>query len=229
MKKNPPEQKYAIEFKSFLEKELTPALEELAKFEDEKSRKHIQKLVFTNLVDRLDFCIDNTLLVILETNDTLIDRLLVKHREPISEANILKLFLSESPKEIAVSRLKETLTSTLLRKRHSEKLRELLTLTNNNMAELKSPRVNPSSGRILKSFKVQNKKIPPSVLGYSDWLYSRRNAVVHGGGNSNYLENDLVQLKKLYNVVPAKTFKLSLSSIKVTGLFYADLVEKFFL
>ena len=59
------------EFKNFLEKELLPATSELEKIKGETSRKHLQKLVFTNLVDRFDYCVDKTLLEVVEVENFL--------------------------------------------------------------------------------------------------------------------------------------------------------------
>lgn len=113
-------------FENYLEKELKPALEELSEFSNEKSRKHIQKLVFTNLVDRFDYCIDKTLLVLVETEDSFSEELLEHHTQPMLENNVLRFFLSGNPKDVAISMLKNTLRQTTLTKRHSIKLQKLL-------------------------------------------------------------------------------------------------------
>ena len=220
---------YINQFKDFLEKELQPATSELDKFENEDSRKHIQKLVFTNLVDRLDYCIDNTLLDILETDDEFMESILEKHKQPASESETLKIILSDNPKDAAISRLKDTVRNTILRERHSQKIRKLLLILVISENEMKRARVNPAKGMILKSFKKQNDTIPTSVIGYCDWLYSRRNAIVHGGGRCKLLDNDLKQLKKQFKVEAAKTAKISLSSVRNTSAFYSELLAKFLL
>ena len=69
---------------------------------------------------------------------------------------------------------------------------------------LSRPRVNINTGAIVARFKIQNKKIPSSILGYVDWLYSRRNAIVHGGGNVAMLQNDLKHLKDCFHCDVAK-------------------------
>jgi len=37
--------------------------------------------------------------------------------------------------------------------------------------------------------KPQHRKIPYSICGYADWLYARRNSIVHGAGAKSLLEN----------------------------------------
>lgn len=53
----------------------------------------------------------------------------------------------------------------------------------------------------------------------------RRNALVHGGGKSVLLENDVAQLEKIYKVTPAKAMRLNLSSINTSSTFYLQLVD----
>lgn len=50
-----------FEFESFLEKEVASATKELEPL-PEQSRKHLQKLVYTNLIDRFDSMIDHVFL-----------------------------------------------------------------------------------------------------------------------------------------------------------------------
>lgn len=216
---------HIYQFKEFLENELGPATKELENFQSDDSRKHIQKLVFTNLIDRLDYCIDNTLLDMLEEDNTFKDEVLNKHDQSMIERDMLRIIIADDPKSIVLSMLKDTLRGTELKKRHSLKLKKLLNIFEITDQELHRPRVNPSTGHITEKFKVQNKKIPPSILGYSDWLYSRRNAIVHGGGKQDILENDVRQLEKLYNVKPAPKCKLTLASINSASQFYSDLME----
>jgi hypothetical protein len=150
-----------------------------------------------------------------------------EHKKPINESEILKLMLStESPHQVAMEKLRDTLASTLLQRRHSEKLGKLLKVLGVKDSEWKKPRVNPSKGEILNKFTPQNKSIPASIEGYADWLYSRRNAMVHGGGKYNWLDRDLKQLKKKFECEPGRTVKLSLSSIRIAAKFYSDLLEK---
>jgi hypothetical protein len=54
------------EFSEFLADELSPATSEISKIADAQ-RIHIQKLVFTNLVDRFDYTLDKLLLALVTT------------------------------------------------------------------------------------------------------------------------------------------------------------------
>ena len=49
------------DFRKFLNKELVPGVDDLEKLEA-KNRKHIQKLVYTNAVDRFDHLVDTLIL-----------------------------------------------------------------------------------------------------------------------------------------------------------------------
>jgi len=220
------ENPFIEEFIGFLKKDLQPATKELERISEDKSRKHLQKLVYTNLVDRFDYCIDKTLIQHIET-ESLLNELLDKHKQPILEGEILKWMLSPVPlKEVALERLKETLRNTILRKRHSEKLCKLLIISGMTDNEFKRPRVNPATGKILDDFTPQDDKIPASVEGYADWLYCRRNAIVHGGGNVRIPENDLKQLRTKFKCDPATTGRIKLSSISNAANFYSVLISK---
>jgi len=179
-------------FSDYLKNELSPAVDEIKNLND-SSRRHVQKLVFTNLIDRFDYLIDH---LILDNSK----------QEPL-----LELVLKNS----------------VLRERHSKKLQKLLSLFDSNIIGdySKKPRVNPSSGEILESFKVQNKQIPHQITGYADWLYSRRNAIVHGGTKSKLLKHDKRQINRLYRVDVRDGYKIALSSITNAKTFYACLCD----
>ncbi len=51
----------ARDFKKYVEKQIAPSVEDIADLDD-KSRKHVQKLVYTNLVDRFDVMVDHLIL-----------------------------------------------------------------------------------------------------------------------------------------------------------------------
>lgn len=211
------------EFEAYLEREVASASSELENLEEE-SRKHLQKLVYTNLVDRFDSMVDHTLLD-NAFNETLLTEVLDKLKEPISEGEILRLFVDATDTSGHInSRVQDTLRNGVLRNRHSKKLSKLLEVFCPDEHTMK-PRVNVSTGKILSKFKPQNNKIPSSIAGYADWLYSRRNAVVHGGGSASMLDNDLEQLKTIYKANPAKRVRLSLSSLKNATAFYSSVVR----
>lgn len=102
------------------------------------------------------------------------------------------------------SKLQDALREAALRARHSRKLSTLFSVLQPDQECWNTPRVNISTGAIIDQIKPQNKTIPYSICGYADWIYSRRNSVVHGAGTTKFLENDLVQLDKLFKCKPAK-------------------------
>jgi hypothetical protein len=220
--------KHLSDFKEFLKKDVKPSIKELENLTSEKSRVHLQKLVFTNLVDRFDTAIDRALIDRIESEELL--REIIKDAKPSwSEGDAIKMLLQASnPKEIAINRLKELYRSSIGRERHSHKLERLLLNFGLERNELRNPRVNPSKGEILNTFTVQTNSIPPSIIGYADWIYSKRNALVHGGGKASLLENDVKQIKKVFgSFEPAKgnAFKLQLSSIITASNFYEALIN----
>lgn len=212
------------EFEDYLNKEVKLATSELTKLQ-ENSRKHLQKLVYTNMVDRFDSMIDNKLLA-NSLSAGLLDEVLSELKTPMSEADVFRLILSGiKSREIIEDRVKSLLSTGVLRTRHSKKLSKLFELCKPDENVWNHPRVNISTGKILAKFTPQNNKVPSSICGYADWLYSRRNSIVHGGGSSKMLENDLLQIEKLFKAKPAKTTKLKLSAIEVTREFYLSVVH----
>ncbi len=191
------------EFTKFLEKELLPGIDELEKLSD-GNRKHVQKLVYTNLVDRFDYLVDK---LILENcrEEQLVSKAFDGNDNPVTESYLIKLLLNSADLQSALdTRLQDKLRLLVLRQRHSRKLFSLLALCGDIGEFEKKPRVNPSTGDIAESFKIQIKTMPHSICGYADWLYSRRNAIVHGAGGSTFLENDKEQIKKYSNTTLSK-------------------------
>ena len=207
------------EFETFVNNEVQLAAHELAKF-GEESRKHLQKLVYTNLIDRFDSMIDHFLLD-NSLDETLLTEALSKLETPMSEASVFRLLLDkETTQDKIEERIKNILRNGVLTKRHSQKLSRLFEIVCPSENVWNKPRVNPSTGKILEKYTPQTTKMPSSVCGYADWLYSRRNTIVHGNGTSSLLNNDVTQIKKLFKCTPAKTIKLKLSAITVTSDFY---------
>ncbi|TXT38038.1 MAG: Uncharacterized protein FD138_492 [Planctomycetota bacterium] len=207
------------DFAKFLEKQLLPGIDELEKLSD-GNRKHVQKLVYTNLVDRFDNLVDKLILDNCR-EEQLVSKAFDGNDKPVTESDLIKLLLNSADLQSALdTRLQDKLRLSVLRQRHSRKLSSLLGLSSDIGEFDKKPRVNPSTGEIAESFKIQIKTMPHSICGYADWLYSRRNAIVHGAGVSVFLENDKVQIKKLYNVDTKKTFKISTSSIRLASTYY---------
>jgi hypothetical protein len=214
----------AKEFLSFIEKEIDPAIIELEKIKTEQSRKHLQKLVYTNVVNRYDVLVDNMLLTCAADDTTRFHDVVLGKLEgvTVSLKDFYRTMLSESPSEYSAEALRETVRANHLRERHSKKLRYLLEeCVSIDRSELNKPRVNANDGRIHATYTARKgTTVPPSIVGYADYLYSRRNALVHGG-KTNYLKkNDSDYIKKNFKVTPPKTVGIKIASIKSASTFY---------
>lgn len=213
-----------LDFKKYVEKEIRPAAAELEDLDDSR-RKHLQKLVYTNLVNRFDAMVD---IAILDnaTEESLIKRATKNMDGNVTEAALVELLLQGTNLQDAlVAKLCGALRYTLLKERHSKKLSALFEAIQSDVQVWNHPRVNVSTGRISVKIKPQNRTTPYSICGYADWLYSRRNALVHGTGSSTFLKNDITQLKKLFKCTPAKRIIIKLAAIKTAAAFYDDVSE----
>jgi hypothetical protein len=215
---------YVNEFENFVSAEVAEAAKELDKL-TEQSRKHLQKLTYTNLVDRFDVMIDKTI-ISNALHESLLDDCLKQLDTPITEANVLRLLMDgRDINQVVEERVKSILRNGVLRNRHSLKLQKLFEVVGEKTNVFKKPRVNISTGKISQDFTPQNNKVPTSICGYADWLYSRRNAVVHGGGTGKMSEIDLAQLKKLYGAKVVATTRIKLNAITVASEFYLGIVK----
>ncbi len=213
-----------LDFKAFVEKEINPATSELTKLSDAQ-RKHIQKLVYTNLVDRFDAALDGAIL------DNCREKVLVEEAskrldKPITEADLLELLIkSEELQNALDEKIKDSLRESILRQRHSRKLSKLFEVMQPDQECWNTPRVNITRGSIHSKVKPQRKTTPYSICGYADWIYSRRNSIVHGRGFSKLLQNDRDQLNRLFKCNPAQRIRLQLSSIETAAKFYLSVVD----
>jgi hypothetical protein len=177
------------------------------------------------MVDRFDVMIDKTIIT-NALHENLLEGALIKLDSPVTEADVLRLLMNGNDiNNIVEARVQGVLRNGILRNRHSLKLKKLFEVVGDTTNVQNKPRVNISTGKILQSFTPQNNKVPTSICGYADWLYSRRNAIVHGGGAGKVSDIDLQQLKKIYNADVAKTTRLKLSAISVASEFYLGVVR----
>lgn len=212
------------EFQKFVEKEILPATADIEKLAD-TNRKHVQKLVYTNLVDRFDATVDGSLLENCR-KEHLVEEAMKGMMQQITEADLLRLLMHGGTIQDAIDiRLKDVLRNAVLRQRHSKKLATLFKVLKPDVECWSKPRVNNATGQILEKMTPRQKTVPYSICGYADWLYSRRNSIVHGAGTAKFLDNDAKQIAALFKCKPAKTFKIKLSSIKNTAKFYQDVIE----
>ncbi len=212
------------EFQKFINKDVKEAADELKGLE-EASRKHLQKLVYTNLVDRFDYMVDKTLIA-NAMHENLLEDALKKLDSPVSESDVLKLLMNgDDIHGIVETRVQNVLRNSILRNRHSLKLDKLFEIFEENSNYKNIPRVNISTGKILQTFTPQNNKVPTSICGYADWLYSRRNSIVHGGGTAKMSEIDIKQIEKIYKAKVVKTTKLKLRALTISSAFYLGVVK----
>ena len=215
---------YANEFERFVSAEVKEAAKELDKL-TEQSRKHLQKLTYTNLVDRFDVMIDKTI-ISNALHESLLDDCLKQLDAPITEANVLRLLMdARDINQVVEERVQSILRNGVLRNRHSLKLQKLFEIVGEKTNVSKKTRVNISTGKILQDFSPQNNKVPTSICGYADWLYSRRNSIVHGGGTGKMSDIDIKQLKKLYGAEVAATTRIKLNAITVASEFYLGIIK----
>ena len=212
------------DFKKYVDKEILPATKELEKLED-KHRKHLQKLVYTNLANRFDVMIDNAILDNCREGN-LLEKAISPMKENITEGRMLKLLMeADTIQDVIEDRLRDSLANTVLRERHSKKLSSLLGVLSGDEAVWTQPRVNISTGHILEKRTISNKNVPHSICGYADWLYSRRNGLVHGAGTAKILDNDAEQIKKLFKVTVKTQIRLKIGSITNAARFYNEVAD----
>jgi hypothetical protein len=218
------EKKAIKDFQKFVTGEVVPAITDLKKL-DECHRIHVQKLVYTNLVDRFDTVVDTTVLDNCR-EDALVDEASKDLTGTVTESDLLRLLMhADGLQDAIATKLRNGLRNSVLRQRHSKKLQVLMGVLVPDINVWTLPRVNPADGKILEQIKPPNKQQPLSLCGYADWLYSRRNSIVHGGGKGKYLENDKTQLKKLFKCVPPDSIKIKLSSVENAATFYSGMAK----
>lgn len=210
-------------FSSYLEKDFKPAYEEISKISIQKNRVHIQKLLYISVLNRFDSAIDeffceNPESEVLET--TIRNSL----SQPMSGYEIIAFIRGG---EAAISEKFQSIVKVELgRRKHVDKLSLMLKHLGFGDAELKRCRVNNASGSILDSYPAQ-KTHPVSILGYADWLYCRRNVLVHST-KSNFDAQLKKRFKETYNVTLPDSIRLSISALKTVSKFYSDLLNQSF-
>jgi len=213
-----------VQFTEYVSKQIEPAIEDISSL-SENSRKHIQKLIFTNVVNQFDIMIDNMILNNVRYY-SIYNYLSSKMTKTITEQELINMLIDyENITNAIIERLKTAAKEAVLRQRHSLKLKFLLESLNLKDYITKRPMVQAGTGKVDKDVKQTKVKVPQSLLGYADWLYSRRNGIVHGSSSNVYLENDRQQLKKLYDFECPKRLQITIGSTKNAVTFYTNIVE----
>ncbi len=204
------------------------AVEELRKITTEHNRIQLQKLVFVHLVNNFDSVIDKLLLWSATNNKDIRDKVLASVKdEPVYLKNLYEVFLeSESPQEVIIQKMEDKARISLLNKGHAEKVRMLaLSVAWKQVNTTFVATSGPKTGRIATTKAGRKaKKVPNSVPGFSDYLYSKRNSIVHGNG-IRYTEKDFKRLKEDHCEKLPQDFKLSIGSITTAQTFYKSFAE----
>jgi hypothetical protein len=215
-------------FEEFADSEIKSAIIELGKIKKEENRKHLQRLVYVELVNRFDSLVDDFLLDFSIKNSGFKNKVLNEIKtDPVFLKDIYEIFLSNNPQSLVAEKVKAVVSLRFLNQRHSKKLYILLRdCFEWEDTDLQRPRVNINNGKVFENFKSKekHKKIPPSIIGYADWLYSRRNTSVHSN-KSELLERDYRYIKKSFNVEPSRKTILKLNSINSALTFYKFIVS----
>ena len=210
-------------FLNFIDNQINSAVEELDRLAD-GHRVHLQKLVYTNLVDRFDTLVDD-LIKINSRNEMVLEKALKPLQQPITEADLIRYLMDATDLSgVFDLKIEEGLRNTILRERHSKKLQFLLSALKPD-EHLKKPRVKRATGEISDFEKIYDKSVPHSIPGYADYLYSRRNSLVHGAGESKFLKRDKEQINKLFEVKVTTSFRITYNAVPVAVRFYSDLAE----
>ncbi|MFA5009984.1 MAG: hypothetical protein WC553_01980 [Patescibacteria group bacterium] len=213
-------------FLDFCHNDIQSAIAELNKIKTEANRKHLQKLVYVNLVDRFDYLVDKLLLWLSINNPNLREEILrLVDEEPISKKEVFEIiFMKDRSYETVVDKMKDLTRGNLLRQRHSVKLCKILDKCLAWKAVSNQPRVG-ADGKIFAKTQ-RSKEQPNSIIGYADWLYSRRNSYVHGDGK-HYSPKDFEYIQKTFMKGDLSTsLRLKLASIKSAVTYYTDLLTK---
>lgn len=214
-------------FDKFVKMEITAAVKELNGVGTEANRKHLQRLVYVDLVNRFDTLIDLLLLKFSVKDGEFKRRVLNETKEDVVFLkDVYEILLAEDPRGAVEHRIEGVTRAKFLSLRHSAKLRILLSnCLGWKDAQLDRPRVFTNNGSVFSETKrLKPYKVPDSVIGYADWLYSRRNAIVHGEAQKLDAKDADIMFKK-FGAKTAVSISLKLSSINSAARFYTDICK----
>lgn len=214
-------------FEKFAKVEIAAAIKELDNIGTESNRKHLQRLVYIDLVNRFDALVDSLLLKFSVLDSQFKIKVLNETKEEaVFLKDVYEIFLSQDPKSAVEQRIESVTRARFLSLRHSVKLRLLLSNCFDwSDSDLDKPRVFTNNGSLFSEIKrLKPYKVPDSTIGYADWLYSRRNALVHGDG-LRLNNKDVEIIHKKFGPKLAVSISLKISSIKSATRFYTDLCK----
>lgn len=218
---------YIEKFEKFISAEIESAIDELSKIKTESNRKHLQRLVYVNLVNRFDSLVDSLLLKFTLIESDFKKRVLNEIKEePVYLKDVYDIILSKDPKASVEKRVENIVRLKFLNQRHSAKLRQLLYYGFGwKDTDIDRPRVFVNNGKVFTDVKRRTgNKIPDSIVGYADWLYSRRNSFVHHD-KLEITKRDADYIKGKFNITVSGAISLKISSIKSARRYYSDLCK----
>lgn len=207
-------------FSVYLEKDFKPAYEEISKIAVSKNRVHIQKLLYVSLLNRFDSAIDEFFYENPES-DVLESAIKSSLSQPLTAYEMIGLI--RGGEDMIADKIRSIVKAEVGRKKHVDKLSMMLKQLGFSDSDIKKNRVNNASGSILDTYPA-TKTHPVSILGYADWLYSRRNVLVHST-KSNFDPQLKKRFKDTYNVSLPDSIRLSIAALKTAGKFYTDLLS----
>jgi len=211
----------ADRFVGYLNTELSRAAKEINELK-ENNRKHIQKLLYTNMVDRFDSLLDE-LIIENALSPQLLEMALSSFTKPAEYRQLVEYILDPSTvRDRVIGKIKSNLETKVRHAGHAKKVKWLCDVYKEDGLE---SRVDENEGKIRKKRSPSSEKIPTSIVGYADWLYVRRSAIVHGGGSIKIGQKDKLRLIESYGVKPATSVKISMSSIQNCITFYSELLD----
>ena len=132
---------YIDAFLDFSKNDIISAVEELKRIKNEDNRKHLQKLVYTNLVNRFDHLVDKLIVWLSYKTLTLRNEIFQSLKgEVISKQELYEFFfLSTQNKSYLQNQIENLAQTEFLRKRHSTKLEKIVNLYDSKTA--KKPKI----------------------------------------------------------------------------------------
>ena len=210
------------DFKKYLEKDFRPAYYEIGRLDD-KNRIHIQKSLYISLLNRFDSTLDD---FFKSNSNSKFDGLNEMIKEFL-ETPVTTQMLMKSLKE-GVGYLEDKRRAAIMgevsRKKHVDKARLMLKTIGFDDKGLNSSRVNNLTGGIFNSFEKTSSNAPSSIIGFIDWLYCRRNVLVHSGGRSAFDKKMVDRFQKGYKV-KLTTIRISYGALSIADKFYSDLLK----
>ncbi len=214
------------QFILYLDDEITSAISELKKV-DEKNRRHLQRLVYIDVINRFDSLVDSLLIAFSSADSGFRSNILSNLSEPIAQKELYEILFSEDPRKIAQEKVRKALFLNFLTLSHRKKVFDLLHKCYEwKDGDISRPRVNPNNGSIFETI-AKHKTIPTTIVGYADWLYRRRNVLVHREGDGKSFRTEDIKNFRIHdNVDLSKKISIRLSSIESASAFYKSLCTK---